>query len=82
MLVLLQEGDYVMGGENHNSHGCMILFPDDPKFPGMPKNATDRRFMAMPAYPAAATRWRVKWYGSMWRTRKRPAPFHPHDGLK
>ena len=50
MLVLLQKGDYMMGGENHNSHGCMILFPDDPKFPGMPKNATDRRFMAMPAY--------------------------------
>ena len=31
MLVLLQKGDYMMGGENHNSHGCMILFPDDPK---------------------------------------------------
>ena len=31
MLVLLKKGDYMMGGENHNSHGCMILFPDDPK---------------------------------------------------
>ena len=26
MMVTLQKGDYVMGGENHNSHGCMLLF--------------------------------------------------------
>ena len=50
LLVTLNKGDYMMGGENHNSHGCMIMFPDDPKFPGMPKNGPDRRFMAMPAY--------------------------------
>ena len=43
MLLLLKAGDYMMGGENHNSHGCMVMFPDDPKFPGMPKNAPDRR---------------------------------------
>ena len=36
MLLLLKAGDYMMGGENHNSHGCMVMFPDDPKFPGMP----------------------------------------------
>ena len=49
LLLTLNKGDYMMGGENHNSHGCMIMFPDDPKFPGMPKNGPDRRFMAMPA---------------------------------
>lgn len=65
MLRLLKEGDYVMGGENHNSHGCMVTFPDDPKFPGMPKNTTDRRFMAMPAYLGGKYQMAgVKWYGS------------------
>ena len=48
LLITLNKGDYVMGGKNHNSHGCMIMFPDDPPFPGMPKNADERRFMAMP----------------------------------
>ena len=33
LLLTLNKGDYMMGGENHNSHGCMIMFPDDPKFP-------------------------------------------------
>ena len=28
MMVTLNKGDYVMGGENHNSHGCMVTFPD------------------------------------------------------
>lgn len=27
MMVTLNKGDYVMGGENHNSHGCMVTFP-------------------------------------------------------
>ena len=31
MMVTLQKGDYVMGGENHNSHGCMVTFPDHPE---------------------------------------------------
>ena len=26
MMVTLNKGDYVMGGENHNSHGCMVTF--------------------------------------------------------
>ena len=30
LLVTLQKGDYVMGGKNHNSHGCMVTFPDKP----------------------------------------------------
>ncbi len=75
MLVLLQKGDYMMGGENHNSHGCMILFPDDPKFRGMPKNATDRRFMAMPAYLGGKYQMAgVKWYGSNIENKKEGLP--------
>ena len=50
LLITLQKGDYVMGGENHNSHGCMITNPDDPEISGMPNNADDSRFMAIPAY--------------------------------
>lgn len=64
-LITLYKGDYVMGGANHNSHGCMIMFPDDPQFPGMPKNADDRRFMAMPAYLGGSYQMAgMKWYGS------------------
>ena len=29
MMVTLKKGDYVMGGENHNSHGCMVTFPEN-----------------------------------------------------
>ena len=65
MLITLYKGDYVMGGQNHNSHGCMITFPDHPEFPGMPQNADDRRFMAMPAYLGGNYQMAgMKWYGS------------------
>ena len=65
LLITLYKGDYVMGGANHNSHGCMIMFPDDPQFPGMPKNADDRRFMAMPEYLGGSYQMAgMKWYGS------------------
>ena len=65
LLITLYKGDYVMGGANHNSHGCMIMFPDDPQFEGMPKNADDRRFMAMPAYLGGSYQMAgMKWYGS------------------
>lgn len=65
LLITLYKGDYVMRGANHNSHGCMIMFPDDPQFPGMPKNADDRRFMAMPAYLGGSYQMAgMKWYGS------------------
>ena len=65
LLITLYKGDYVMGGANHNSHGCMIMFPDDPQFEGMPKNADDRRFMAMPAYLGGRYQMAgMKWYGS------------------
>lgn len=62
---ILDDGDYRMGGENGNSHGCQILFPDKPAFPNMPKNGPDRRFMAMPAYIGGKFDMAgVKWYGS------------------
>lgn len=65
LLLTLNRGDYVMGGNNHNSHGVQISFPDHPQFPGMPKNADDRRFMAMPAYLGGKYQMAgMKWYGS------------------
>ena len=75
MLITLKKGDYVMGGNNHNSHGTQVTFPDDPKFPGMPKNADDRRFMAMPAYLGGDTQMAgMKWYGSNVENKKSGLP--------
>ena len=62
---LLSVGDYVMGGDKHNSHGISMKFPKESPFPNMPVDAPDRRFMAMPAYVGG--RFNVvgqKWYGS------------------
>ena len=62
---LLSVGDYVMGGDNHNSHGIMMKFPKESEFENMPVDGPDRRFMAMPAYVGG--RFHVagqKWYGS------------------
>jgi len=65
LLKLLDKGDYRMGGENGNSHGSMITFPEEPEFPNMPKNGPDRRFMAMPAYVGGKFDVAgMKWYGS------------------
>lgn len=65
LLKLLDKGNYRMGGENGNSHGCMISFPENPEFPEMPKNGPDRRFMAMPAYVGGKFDLAgMKWYGS------------------
>ena len=65
VLLTMHRGDYVMGGENHNSHGVQMLFPDHPKFEGMPSNGDDRRFMAMPAYLGGNFKLAgMKWYGS------------------
>ncbi|GCA66444.1 ornithine cyclodeaminase [Mediterraneibacter butyricigenes] len=75
MLVTLYKGDYVMGGANHNSHGCMITFPDEPQFDGMPKNADDRRFMAMPAYLGGNYQMAgMKWYGSNVENKQKGLP--------
>ncbi len=62
---LLSAGDYVMGGDKHNSHGISVKFPAESPFPNMPLDGPDRRFMAMPAYVGG--RFNVagqKWYGS------------------
>lgn len=72
VLKCLSKGDYVMGGENHNSHGCMMRFPEDSPFPNMPKNiGDDRRFMAMPAYIGGPFDMAgMKWYGSNMENKK------------
>lgn len=62
---LLAEGDYLMGGSNHNNHGMYIVFPKETPFPNMPVAGPDRRFVAMPAYLGG--RFDIcgqKWYGS------------------
>lgn len=75
MFALLHAGDYRMAGANNDSHGAMVLFPDDPEFPGMPRNTPDRRFMAMPAYLGGSFRTAgVKWYGSNVENRDKGLP--------
>jgi len=72
---LLSTGDYVMGGDNHNSHGIAMKFPKESEFPNMPLDGPDRRFMAMPAYVGG--RFNVsgmKWYGSNIINPKRGLP--------
>jgi len=62
---LLAQGDYLMGGPNHNSHGMGVVFPKSSPFPNMPVAGPDRRFVAMPGYLGG--RFDVcgnKWYGS------------------
>ena len=62
---LLSKGDYVMGGDSHNSHGIALSFPKESEFPNMPLDGPDRRFMAMPAYLGGRFNVTgVKWYGS------------------
>lgn len=75
LLITMDKGDYLMGGENGNSHGCMVTFPENPPFPNMPKDGPDRRFMAMPAYVGGATDMAgMKWYGSNVDNRKKDLP--------
>ncbi len=75
LLITMDKGDYLMGGENANSHGTMITFPENPPFPNMPKAGPDRRFMAMPAYVGGATDMAgMKWYGSNIENREKGLP--------
>lgn len=78
VLMLLEQGDYRMGGENGNSHGCMVNFPPEPRydrFPNMPKDGPDRRFMCMPAYLGGRfDMCGVKWYGSNVENRAKGLP--------
>lgn len=74
-LVCMRQGDYVMAGEDHNSHGAMLTFPAEPAFAGMPKDGPDRRYMAMPAYLGGRFgNCGVKWYGSNAENRKKDLP--------
>lgn len=72
----LNAGDYVMGGENHNSHGSQVSFPVTSKFPNMPLDVgDDRRFMAMPAYIGGPfDLMGMKWYGSNMANRDKGLP--------
>lgn len=65
MFKLMSDGDYIMGGANHNSHGVMLAFPETSPFPNMPVDGPDRRYMAMPAYLGGEFDMAgMKWYGS------------------
>jgi N-[(2S)-2-amino-2-carboxyethyl]-L-glutamate dehydrogenase len=72
---LINAGDYMMSGANHNSHGAMVSFPDEHNFANMPKNGCDRRFMAMPAYLGGMFDIAgMKWYGSNVENKKKGLP--------
>ena len=65
MFKLMKVGNYRMGGANGNSHGSMVMFPESSRFPEMPTDGPDRRFMAMPAYLGGKFDMAgMKWYGS------------------
>ena len=72
----LNVGDYVMGGENHNSHGSQVSFPKESPFKNMPLDeGDDRRFMAMPAYIGGSIDLMgMKWYGSNSANREKGLP--------
>ena len=75
MLKVMNVGDYVMGGANHNSHGVMLTFPEKSPFPNMPVDGPDRRFMAMPAYLGGKFDMAgMKWYGSNVANREKGLP--------
>jgi ornithine cyclodeaminase len=75
MFRLLHLGDYRMAGPHNNSHGAIIVFPEHSDIPGMPKQTTDRRFMAMPAYLGGSFRTAgMKWYGSNIENRDKGLP--------
>lgn len=74
MIILLDKGDYRMGGENANEHGIRVSFPRTSEIPGMPLHEPDKRFMAMPAYLGGRFRaFGIKSYGSN--------PHNPEKGL-
>lgn len=75
MLALLHAGDYRMAGANNDSHGAMVVFPEESPFPTMPKPTADRRFMAMPAYLGGSFGTSgCKWYGSNIANRDKGLP--------
>ncbi|AZF16303.1 tyramine oxidase subunit B [Pseudomonas sp. R3-18-08] len=75
MFSLMYHGDYRMAGPNNNSHGSVVVFPENSPFPDMPKPTPDRRFMAMPAYLGGQFRTAgMKWYGSNIANREKGLP--------
>ena len=75
MFALLYHGDYRMAGPSNNSHGSIVVFPEDSPFPDMPKPTPDRRFMAMPAYLGGRFKTAgMKWYGSNIANREKGLP--------
>lgn len=75
MFSLLYHNDYRMAGANNNSHGSIVVFPENSPFPDMPKPTPDRRFMAMPAYLGGRFRTAgMKWYGSNIENREKGLP--------
>lgn len=65
MFVLLHTGDYRMGGESANEHGCRVTFPETSSIEGMPTHKPDFKFMAMPAYLGGRFKtFGIKSYGS------------------
>lgn len=75
MLTLLHAGDYRMAGTNNDSHGALVVFPEESPFPTMPKPTADRRFMAMPAYLGGSFGTSgCKWYGSNIANREKGLP--------
>lgn len=75
MFALLYHGDYRMAGPSNNSHGSVVVFPENSPFPDMPKPTPDRRFMAMPAYLGGRFKTAgMKWYGSNIANRDRGLP--------
>lgn len=74
MFLLLNKGDYRMGGENANEHGIRVSFPKTSDIPGMPLHEPDKRFFAMPAYLGGRFHaFAIKCYGSN--------PHNPEKGL-
>ena len=73
---LFSDGDYIMGGPNHNSHGLVLEFPPKSNITNFPINdSKDRRFTAMPAYLGGRFHMAgEKWYGSNGRNVKRGIP--------
>ena len=75
MFGLLYHGDYRMAGASNNSHGSIVVFPENSPFPNMPKPTPDRRFMAMPAYLGGSFNTAgMKWYGSNIANRDKGLP--------
>jgi len=75
MFALLHKGDYRMAGENNDSHGAMVTFPENPEIATMPRHTPDRRLMAMPAYLGGDYQTcGVKWYGSNIANREKGLP--------